>query len=164
MQRYSKMGGGSAEEHLPQLLVNSVHSIVLVDPDQEPGCLQSQAIVGLRSRGLPQWSCSCSCSVILPVSPSIFSDSVAIVRISSRVTRQLRSISSCLCSYRSLGRFPQWFWCVVIILVLCLLPHAFKPWAPFGLRWLPPSLSLMRYPTSSWVACQPLNPPKQPSR
>ena len=32
----------SAEKHLPQLLVNSVHSIVLADPDQEPDCPHSQ--------------------------------------------------------------------------------------------------------------------------
>lgn len=92
----------SAEKHLPQLLVNSVHSIVLADPDQEPDCPHSQVMVGLHSvggGGAPQWFCSCSCSVILPVSPSIFSDSVAIVPNSSRITRQLRSISSCLCSY-----------------------------------------------------------------
>lgn len=42
-------GGGFGEEHLPQLLVNSVHSIVSVDPDQKPGCLSSQAMLGLRS-------------------------------------------------------------------------------------------------------------------
>ena len=44
-------GGGSEEEHLPQLFVNSVHSIVPVDPDQEPGCLSSQAMVGLHRGG-----------------------------------------------------------------------------------------------------------------
>lgn len=43
--------GGFGEEHLPQLLVNSVHSIVPVDPDQEPGCLSSQVMLGLRSEG-----------------------------------------------------------------------------------------------------------------
>ena len=46
-------GGGSEEEHLPQLLVNSVHSIVPVYPDQEPGCLSSQAMFGLRSGDSP---------------------------------------------------------------------------------------------------------------
>ena len=51
-----KKGGGSEEEHLRQLLVNSVHSIVPVDPDQEPGCLSSQAMVGLRSGGSPSGS------------------------------------------------------------------------------------------------------------
>ena len=46
-------GAGSEEEHLPQLLVNSVHSIVPVDPDQEPGCVSSQAMLGLHSEGSP---------------------------------------------------------------------------------------------------------------
>ena len=48
-----KRGGGSEEEHLPQLLVNSVHSIVPVDPEQEPGCFSSQAMVSLHPGGSP---------------------------------------------------------------------------------------------------------------
>lgn len=35
------------EEHVPQVVVKSVHIIVPVDPDQEPGCLHSQAMVVL---------------------------------------------------------------------------------------------------------------------
>ena len=45
--------GGSEEEHLPQLVVKSVYSIVPVVPDQEPGCLHLPATVGLRLRGSP---------------------------------------------------------------------------------------------------------------
>ena len=41
---------------LPELSVNSVHSIVPVEPDQEPGCLCSQVTVGLRLGGSPSGS------------------------------------------------------------------------------------------------------------
>ena len=46
-------GEGFEEEHLPQLVVKSVYSIVPVVPDQEPGCLHLPATVGLRLRGSP---------------------------------------------------------------------------------------------------------------
>ena len=49
-------GGDSEEEHIPQLLVNSVHGIVPVDPDQEPGCLSSQTMVDLHWGSSPSGS------------------------------------------------------------------------------------------------------------
>lgn len=76
----TKGEGVFEEEHVPQLVVKSVHIIVPVDPDQEPGCLHSQAMV----RGLSQWFCSCL--IIFPISPSILCDFIAVVPISSRVT------------------------------------------------------------------------------
>ena len=45
--------GGFGEEHLPQLLVNGVHSHAPVDPDQESRCLSSQSMLGLRSEDPP---------------------------------------------------------------------------------------------------------------
>ena len=53
-------GEGSEVEHLSQLVVNRVHSIVPVDPDQELGCFHSQAMIGLHlwesnSGSVPVW-------------------------------------------------------------------------------------------------------------
>lgn len=151
--------GDSEEKHLPRL--NSVHGINPIYPDQDPRCLSSQTMVGLHSRGSPQWFCSCS--VVFPINPSIFSDSIAIVPISSWVMWLPRSVSSGLCSYWSLESFLHWFWCFFSILAQCLLQHAFSPWAPSCCWWLYQGWSLVSwgdwlrpYSTSSWVAHQPL--------